>query len=87
MTYSIIFKQSVLKDLRKIPEQFRRNIWSTIDDLKNNPTPDGCIQIQGYEDFYRIRIGKYRIIYEVAKKVCIITVIKVGHRKDVYKHF
>lgn len=85
MIYRVIFKQSVLKDMKRIPAHVRKGVWSVVEELKGDPYVGGAKKIQGYEDLYRIRIGKYRIIYEVAKKICIITVIKVGHRKDVYK--
>ena len=85
MTYKVIFKRSVLKDMKKIPKHIRRDVWDLVDELKHGPHPRGSKKIHGYEHSYRVRIGRYRVVYEVKKSVCVITVIKVGHRKDVYK--
>jgi len=86
MIYRVIFRQSALKDMKRIPAYSRKDVWRVVDELKGDPYPLGAKKIQGYEELYRIRIGKYRIIYEVAKRICIITVVMVGHRKDVYKN-
>lgn len=83
--YRIEFKRSVLKELRSIPQSILRLIQKSIESLGTNPLPEGCQKIRGYDHHYRIRVGRYRIIYAVKTKVRIITIIKVGHRKDVYR--
>ena len=83
--YKIEFKKSVLKEIRRIPNAMLRRIHEAIYELRENPTPHGCTNVRGYEDHYRIRIGQYRVIYRVASKIQIITVIKIGHRGDVYR--
>ena len=63
----------------------RRRIFSKIDKLKDNPIPHGSIKLRGTkEDVFRIRIGDYRILYEVANGVEIIGIIKIGKRSNVY---
>lgn len=84
--YAVIVKKSVLKDLRKIPEVVLLRIETVLRKLSTEPLPMGSEKIQGYDHHYRIRIADYRIIYEVAKEIRIITIIRIGHRKDVYRN-
>jgi mRNA interferase RelE/StbE len=54
-------------------------------DLVNNPRPDGCKKLVGLDNIYRIRVGLYRIVYRIEDEILYIEVIKIGHRKDVYR--
>lgn len=83
--YDIVVKQSVLKDIRRIPQSILGKLKEKIAALAHEPFPPGAEPIQGYGHHYRIRLGNYRIIYQVATTIRIITIVKVGHRKDVYK--
>ncbi len=85
MTYQIVFKQSVKKDIRGLPQAVLARIQDVLRSLQEDPFPSGCAKLQGYDDSYRLRIGNYRIIYEVAVQIKILTIIKIGHRKDVYR--
>jgi mRNA interferase RelE/StbE len=82
--FKIVFKKSVAKDLRSIPNQDVRKILSKIDGLAINPRGEDCKKLTGLE-LYRVRCGIYRIIYEIRDSELIVAVIKVGHRSDVYK--
>lgn len=82
--YKIFFKKSVEKDFKKIPKKYLVKILEKIDELKNNPKPDGSEKLTSY-DLYRIRQGSYRIVYSIQDQELIIWVIKVGHRKEIYK--
>ncbi len=82
--YKITFKKSVAKDFRSIPKQDVKRILARIDTLAENPRAEGCIKLSGREA-YRVRQGLYRIVYEIRDNELIISVIKVGHRSDVYK--
>ena len=82
--YSLVFKKSVAKDLRSIPKKDVKRILNCIESLLDNPRAEGCIKLSGQE-WYRIRQGNYRIVYEIKDEELIILVIKVGHRGDVYK--
>lgn len=82
--YKLVFKKSVSKDLRPIPNQDVARILQRMEELQENPRPLGSEKLSGQER-YRIRQGVYRIIYEVTDKLLIVTVVKVGHRKAVYK--
>jgi mRNA interferase RelE/StbE len=82
--YKLVFKRSVAKDLRKIPNKDVKKILSTIESLLDNPRSEVCIKLSGQER-YRIRQGVYRIIYEIQEQELIILVVKVAHRSIVYK--
>jgi mRNA interferase RelE/StbE len=82
--YKLIFKKSVLKDLRSIPRKDVARIIRCIDNLMNDPRPPGSEKLSGQER-YRIRQGLYRIIYEINDDVLMVVVVKVGHRKEVYR--
>lgn len=82
--YSLVFKKSVTKDLRNIPNKDVKRILERINLLRENPRANGCIKLSG-EEKYRARQGVYRIVYEIQDFELIITVIKVAHRGAVYK--
>ena len=83
-SYKIVFKQSVVKDLRSIPTEDIRRILERIDGLADEPRPVGVEKLSGDEK-YRIRQGNYRILYTIDDDVIIVTIVKVGHRRDVYR--
>ena len=82
--YKLAFKQSVTKDFRSIPNKDVARILQRIQELQANPRPAGSEKLSGQE-YYRIRQGVYRIIYEVTDELLVVTVVKVGHRKQVYR--
>ncbi|MBN2514560.1 MAG: type II toxin-antitoxin system RelE/ParE family toxin [Deltaproteobacteria bacterium] len=82
--YEIFFKESVWKDLSKIPKNDIKKILSRIKTLGNDPRPPGCEKLTGRE-LYRIRQGKYRIVYSIQDNELTVWVVKVGHRKDIYR--
>ena len=81
--YDIFFKESVWKELRKVPKTDLKSILSRIQKLKDAPRPIGCEKLSGQE-LYRVRQGKYRIVYSIQDNELTVWVIKVGHRKNVY---
>lgn len=84
-SYKIKFKNSAEKELGKLPQQIVPQIISSIQKLAENPFPHGVKKLKGTEKSYRIRVGDYRILYTVAKKILTIEVIRIRHRKDVYR--
>ena len=82
--YRITFKKSVAKDFRPVPKQDVKKILTKIDDLALDPRRKGSVKLTGH-NYYRIRQGLYRIIYEIRDNELLIHVIKIGHRSDVYK--
>ena len=83
--YKIEISASAEKYIKKIPKKDLAKVIKAIQILGINPYPEGCRKLQGHEDVYRVRQGNYRIIYEVEDKKLIILVLKIGHRKDIYK--
>jgi len=81
--YKIEIKTSVLKVLKKIPRDDRIRIARRIQSLAGDSRPAGCLKLAG-TDFYRIRCGQYRIIYDIQDAQLTIIILKVGHRKEVY---
>lgn len=82
--YRVVFRKSVARDMRRIPNRDLRRILATIDSLSEDPRPAGVEKLSELER-YRVRQGDYRIIYEIEDADVIIIVVKVGHRRDVYR--
>ena len=82
--YKILFKQTVTKDLRVIPNKDIKRILKRIDHLSQDPRPPGSEKLSGGEK-YRIRQGNYRILYTIEDVIVTVIVVKVGHRRDVYR--
>ena len=82
--FELRFKPSVAKDLRGIPKTEVRRLLKRIEALREAPRPAGSEKLTG-RDVYRIRQGVYRIVYTVDDAAVVIEVIKVGHRRDVYR--
>jgi len=85
--YSILYKKSAEKELRKLPKLIRIAIVRKIQSLANNPQPNGSVKLRGASNLYRIRQADYRIIYSLNSGELVIIVIKVAHRKQVYRDF
>ena len=82
--YKIYFKKSVEKDLKVIPKKDLVKILERIEALAEEPRPQGCEKLSGQLK-YRLRQGRYRILYSVQDDELTIWVVKVGHRKDIYR--
>jgi mRNA interferase RelE/StbE len=84
-SYSLRFKRSVAKDLRKISAPDVARVLERIRELAGNPRPPGCEKLSAQER-YRIRVGRYRIIYEIRDRELLVLIVKVADRKDVYRN-
>ena len=82
--YKIFIKKSVEKDFKAIPQNELKKIIKRIGGLANDPRPQGCEKLTG-QDRYRLRQGRYRIVYSIQDNKLTIWVVKVGHRKDIYR--
>jgi mRNA interferase RelE/StbE len=82
--YKIDIKDSAIKEIKKLPSKDIKKILGKISALGNQPRPQNCIKLSA-DDKYRIRIGVYRILYEIKDNLLAVIIVKVGHRKDVYK--
>jgi mRNA interferase RelE/StbE len=83
-SYEVVFRKSVAKDLRHVPNDDVVRILERIRALADDPRPAGCEKLSGLER-YRIRQGVYRIVYEVLDHKLVVLVVKIGHRRDVYR--
>jgi mRNA interferase RelE/StbE len=83
MAYQVTLRKSAVKALAKIDEPYYSKLKSAIYALGDDPRPTGCKKLKG-RDSYRIRIGDYRVIYDIFDKVLLIDVIDLGHRKEIY---
>jgi mRNA interferase RelE/StbE len=83
--YDVFIKPSALKELESVgSRKLRRNLAEHIQALADNPRPPGCKKLAG-GDHYRIRRGAYRVVYSIEDERRIVLVVKIGHRKDVYR--
>jgi mRNA interferase RelE/StbE len=83
--YKITFKKSAEKDLSKINPVYYDSVVYNIKRLAENPRPFGSVKLKGHDSTYRIRVGVYRIVYTVKDSILTVEVIKIGHRRNVYK--
>lgn len=83
--YRVEYEKRVFKDLDAFPDRDVEKIVACIDALKAEPYPRGSCKLHGSGELYRVRQGDYRIVYSVHEKIEIIRVVKIGHRKDVYR--
>lgn len=82
--YKIFFKDSVRKDLDAIPKVDLERIMERIGNLADDPRPAGCEKLSG-QDKYRVRQGNYRIVYSIQDTELTVWIVKVGHRREVYR--
>ncbi|MCX7070679.1 MAG: type II toxin-antitoxin system RelE/ParE family toxin [Gammaproteobacteria bacterium] len=83
-TYELRFKASVAKDLRGVPKPDTQRILARIELLRENPRPQGSEKLSG-EEKYRIRQGDYRILYSIDEQTVVVEVVRIGHRREVYR--
>lgn len=84
-TYKIEWKRSAIKELEKLPRPMHSKIVSAVDNLASNPYPQGVRKLVGTENSYRIRVGDYRVLYNIIENRLIVEIVRVGHRKDIYR--
>jgi mRNA interferase RelE/StbE len=85
MAYEIIIKPSAEKAFGKLPKALQGKILEALEQLCVNPRPSGVKKLKSTFNFYRIRVGEYRVIYSINDTVLIVAVVKIAHRKDVYR--
>ena len=83
--YSVEVSATAEKQIRKLNRTTQIRVIRAIQNLAGEPRPPGSLKLRGYEDVYRIRIGTCRILYSVEKNRLLIIVLKVGHRRDIYR--
>ena len=84
--YRLLIKPSAAKEIEAVDQKKdRQRIVAGIRLLADDPRPPGCEKLAGADDRYRIRVGRYRVIYSVGDEELVVVVVRVGHRKDVYR--
>ena len=83
-SYSLLIKPSAVKELEALPTKDRRKIITRIEELATEPRPHGYEKLSGLEQ-YRVRQSDYRVVYSVDDDTRVVVVVKVGHRRDVYR--
>ncbi len=83
MPYRIVIKSSARREMRRMPPVAQARILPVIDALSTEPRPLGARKIQGAADVYRCRVGDYRVVYSVDDAEAVVSVRRVGHRRDV----
>jgi mRNA interferase RelE/StbE len=84
-TYGIEVRPRAAKELAALPRDAQRRIVRAIDALAGDPRPAGCVALRGAEGLLRIRIGVYRVVYLVEDDRLVVLVVRVGHRRDVFR--
>jgi len=85
VTYQISISREAAKTFRKLHPQVARRIKAAILSLADEPRPSGCVQLVGGEGELRIRVGDYRVVYEIIDDELVVLVLRVAHRREVYR--
>lgn len=85
MTYSVIISKSVQKQIKQLPQSTQKRVQDKLLALKMEPRPPGTLKLKGYETQYRLRVGDYRIRYEIDDENAVIRVLQCKHRREVYQ--
>jgi mRNA interferase RelE/StbE len=85
MAYAIQFKPAALRQFEKLSRGVQKRIAARIVDLSDDAFPPGCKKLSSVPDAWRIRVGDYRVVYQVRREILLVLVLAVGHRRDVYR--
>lgn len=85
MTYRVEFTTAAARQLRKLPASTRERLLDAIEDLQDDPRPHGARKLVGERHAWRIRIGDFRVIYDVIDSTLTVTVVRAAHRREVYE--
>ncbi len=83
--YRIVLERNAERDLRRLPTEMHERVIAGIRGLAANPRPPGCRKLTGSQNDWRIRVGDYRVVYEVADDIRVVRVNRVRHRREVYR--
>ena len=84
-SYQIEIKPSASKELEKLPRQMVVRVVAAIRELAEDPYPQGVRKLSGFDRTFRIRVGDYRVLYDIYENRLVIEIIRIRHRKDVYR--
>lgn len=84
-TYEVRLARRAARALSALQRREQQRIRAALDLLADNPRPPSCVALQGEDSVYRVRVGDYRIVYEVFDAVLLVHVVRIGHRREVYR--
>jgi mRNA interferase RelE/StbE len=85
MRYALEFTVSAAQEFRALDRQMQRRVSAKVAELATDPFPPGVQKFHGEEHHWRIRVGDYRVIYRVEKRRVVIVIVRIGHRREVYR--
>jgi mRNA interferase RelE/StbE len=85
LAYRVELSPRAQRDIKALDGSIQRRIARRIDLLADNPYPQGIKKIEGEDDLYRLRVGDYRILYQVREKILLVLIVGIGHRRDIYR--
>lgn len=85
MSYEVEIAPAAKRQIKKLPHDLQQKVVAQLEELAFEPRPDGVKKLEGSDNLYRVRLEKYRIIYEIQDGLLLVTVVKVKHRSDVYR--
>lgn len=85
MSYRVEFTTAAARQVKKLPRQARDRVLGEIEGLADNPRPHGAKKLDGEDTAWRIRVGDYRVIYDIFDTELTVTVVRAGHRREVYE--
>lgn len=83
--YTVRFVRSARKELEALPDAAINRIFPRIEALADDPRPVGCKKLRGARDLWRIRVGKYRVVYQIEDAILLVEIRAIGDRKDIYE--
>jgi mRNA interferase RelE/StbE len=84
-SYRIEWRSSARRELRRLPPRAIARVVDAVAGLADDPRPTGCRKLQGSERTFRVRVGQYRVVYEVRDDRLVVLIVRVRHRRDVYR--
>ena len=85
MRYRVEISKHADKVLGRLPKTIRERILRALIGLETDPRPPGCAKLRGFDNTYRLRAGDYRVVYEIHDQVLVVLVVRLGHRREVYR--
>lgn len=85
MSYEIQISKSASKRIKNLSSELQERIEAKIDSLAIEPRPDGVKKLKGRENSYRVRAGNYRILYDIFDNILLVSVVEIGHRRNIYQ--
>jgi mRNA interferase RelE/StbE len=85
VNFRVELTSAAAREVRKLDPQIRRRVLTSLAQLEDDPRPPGSRRLAGFDDAWRVRIGDYRVLYEIVDELVLVTVFRVAHRREVYR--